>query len=277
MAGRSATNSGSATHSGSAACDDGPKAVYVERVIFDRNDDQRIVVSDITFESQKDLREILRIIESPGLVLKEEYDLMDKGGKETKVKLITAISELQAGKTYRAADNYTSTKAMRQQLTNLGQAHELELQEAVLRHGLLEDPTSAPQPEWRVLTNVTGVHEMEVDAVIAGDKMAYLVSHKTTYEGVRMFKEIATKASMIKHKSVQEEYAGTAYEHFKGKELVPVFMAENTAKLDAAARSVCRSQGVRLYRRNGTAIGPWASLKRPEGATMSASTMRWVL
>ncbi|KAG2448077.1 hypothetical protein HYH02_007102 [Chlamydomonas schloesseri] len=149
--------------------------------------------------------------------------------------------------------------------------------EAALRDGRHEDPTCAAQADLRVLKDASGRDEMELDGVVAGDNKAFVLSHKNSYEGAGMIIEIEDKAQIIKDKSTQAKYAGTPYEQFKGKEVVPVFMAENTGKLNTAARDKCHKLGVRLYRRDRSAIQPWAHLKQSARAAAPASTMRWVL
>lgn len=58
-----------------------------------------------------------------------------------------------------------------------------------------------------------------------------------------------------------------------------MFMAENVVpEKSDIVRNACRVQRVRLYRRTGNTIGPWASMKRPERMAVAArGTMRRVL
>ncbi|KAG2446331.1 hypothetical protein HXX76_000919 [Chlamydomonas incerta] len=255
-----------------------PKCIRVQHSVVDELSEHATVTA-FKITGQQDLKDLLKRLNAAGLI-----EVMD-GEEETAAVTIppvaiTHFTDLEGGKLYRLAQEAgTTLTSARRQLGSIVAAQENEMTQALQRDAQEEDPSCVAQPQLRILKDSYGRDEMEVDGVVLGKDKAFTLSHKSTFTGASMITEIAKKANTIQHKSALPEYAGTLYACFKGKEVIPVFMAENVApeKSDIVRKS-CQEQRVRLYRRTGNAIGPWASMKRPERmAVASRGTMRRVL
>ncbi|KAG2425924.1 hypothetical protein HXX76_013298 [Chlamydomonas incerta] len=250
----------------------GPKRVVV--VIVDKLLDEPPLQRTMDFTDQKDLRDYVKRLNAAGLI-----KLEDVGGSAPQA--IKDFDKLEDGETYLLDMDGSSTISMRRYTSSIPKAQENEMTQAVERDVKKEDPTSTSQPHLRILKDSSGGRdEMEVDCVILGKNTAFVRSHKSTFTGPSMVKEIADKASTIERKSVLPEYASTSYASFQGKRAVPVFMAENVEpeKFDILRES-CRAKGVKLYRRTGNAIRVWACTKQQltRGAVASRGAMRRVL
>ncbi|KXZ42382.1 hypothetical protein GPECTOR_154g73 [Gonium pectorale] len=224
-------------------------------------------------KGQKNLTDYFKQMNAGGLI-----ELEDVQGSEPET--INDFDELEDGKTYLLDTEGSSITSLRRYTSSIPKAQENEMTQAVERDVQQRDPTAASKSHLRVLKDRSGrIDEMEVDCAIVGKTTAFVGSHKSTFTGPSMVKEIADKARTIERKSMLPEYANTPYTSFKGKKVVPVFMAENVEpeKFDILRKS-CREQGVRLYRRTGDAIGVWACMKQlARGAAASRGAMRRVL
>ncbi|PNW80798.1 hypothetical protein CHLRE_07g329950v5 [Chlamydomonas reinhardtii] len=254
-----------------------PKYIQVQHCIVDKLS-EHATVSAFIIKDQQQLEDLLNRLNSSGLVKMANEEEEPAAVTALPVNVID-FNDLEGGQLYLAQEASSILYSARRQPGSMVGAQKNEMTQAVERDAQAEDPSCVVQPELRKLTDSGGRDEMEVDGVIMCNDKAFALSHKSTYSGGSMITEIANKASTIQRKSALPEYAGTPYECFKGKEVVPVFMAENVVpEKSDIVRNACRVQRVRLYRRTGNTIGPWASMKRPERMAVAArGTMRRVL
>lgn len=104
--------------------------------------------------------------------------------------------------------------------------------------------------------------EMELDGVVlVGDDMAYILSHKGYADDAKTVKDIRLKADTIERNILDPAYAGSNFLAFRGRKIVPVFMAESRSQdLDRRLMKLCRESNIKLGLRNGRNITIVASL-----------------
>ncbi|PNH06985.1 hypothetical protein TSOC_006589 [Tetrabaena socialis] len=252
-----------------------PKTVAVVHVVVTPGEDKE-VVDKVTFKNQASVKEFLRGANTLGFV--RVPDDQAEEGEET--VLIRDISDLVEGQHYhmRFEGQSHSLTSIRQELMHLGQGREDETGQAVLLDAQRQDKTCVLDPSLRVLQNSKGQAEVEFDAVIMCESQAIVLELKTNYTGANMVTESATKAQLVAQKSSDVVYAGTQYKQFSGKKVVPAFMAECVAApREANLLHTSQTHGVKLYRRNGKSISPWASMTPLKRAAARPVALRWVV
>jgi hypothetical protein len=94
----------------------------------------------------------------------------------------------------------------------------------------------------------------EFDAVVLTSKEAYLGDHTEHLSGVDSIVTLIAKADAVRHRASLPE-GFPAYSEFQKREVRPFMMAEHVGAQQAErVHALCKSRGVRLFKRSGSSI-----------------------
>ncbi|PNG99807.1 hypothetical protein TSOC_014402 [Tetrabaena socialis] len=235
---------------------------------------KKLMQFDRIVQGQRDLKELLKEVESVGLVpvgkkAPEDGDEED-GDEEDSARLmlsaekllriptlVTKFTELEDGAFYTvAASSKDVIRQIRQQIGHMLQAGEDQLGEATLAYAQEAEPGTVCSlaPGQRVFMEPDGRPSMEVDAVvIAGADKAYFASHKLRLTGPKPVEDIVEAVEKVKRLSRDARYSHTGYAEFgRFNKLVAVLGAEKVEPTaEVSIRDACRRNSVVFFKRNG--------------------------